>query len=67
MGHDLSSCTADVEAIPFDIDGHRGSIIDTPGFDDTYLTDTEVLRRISDWMDMTLVPNTPTASHTHLY
>jgi len=39
--------------MPFEIDGFRGSIIDTPGFDDTHLTDTEVLRLISDWMDMT--------------
>ncbi|OIW24562.1 hypothetical protein CONLIGDRAFT_691936 [Coniochaeta ligniaria NRRL 30616] len=53
VGHDLDSCTASVEAIPFNIDGFHGSIIDTPGFDDTYLTDTAVLRRISDWMDMT--------------
>lgn len=55
VGHDLDSCTANVEAIPFCIDGFHGSIIDTPGFDDTYLTDTAVLRRISDWMDMTYV------------
>ncbi|KAH8903541.1 hypothetical protein BR93DRAFT_884954 [Coniochaeta sp. PMI_546] len=53
VGHDLDSCTANVEAIPFNVDGFHGSIIDTPGFDDTYLTDTAVLRRISDWMDMT--------------
>ncbi|KAK3366765.1 hypothetical protein B0T24DRAFT_681955 [Lasiosphaeria ovina] len=42
-----------VGAIPFDINGFRGSIIDTPRFDDTHLTDTEVLRRISEWMDTT--------------
>lgn len=62
VGHDLDSCTASVEAIPFCIDGFHGSIIDTPGFDDTYLTDTAVLRRISDWMDMTYVSAFETSS-----
>ena len=60
VGHDLSSCTAEVEAMPFEVDGFRGSIIDTPGFDDTQLTDTEVLHRISNWMDLTLVPQRST-------
>ncbi|KAJ2937090.1 hypothetical protein H1R20_g13, partial [Candolleomyces eurysporus] len=30
--------------------GHRLVLVDTPGFDDTYLPDHEILRRISVWL-----------------
>ena len=52
VSDDINSCTQKIE--PFIItranDPRRIVLVDTPGFDDTYLDDTEVLRRISIWM-----------------
>ena len=31
------------------------SLIDTPGFDDTFRTDMEILRGIAEWLEETLV------------
>ena len=46
------TCTQKVE--PFIItranDPRRIVLVDTPGFDDTFLDDTEVLRRIAIWL-----------------
>ena len=39
--------------MPFDIGGFSGSIIDTPGFDDSELSDSEILKRIANWMEAT--------------
>ncbi|KAF8959524.1 P-loop containing nucleoside triphosphate hydrolase protein [Flammula alnicola] len=56
VGHGLSSCTSDVSPVII-TDGHYGQLtgrrlvmVDTPGFDDTSLSDTEILRRISVWL-----------------
>jgi len=67
VGHDLKSCTNNLQhAYINDIPkrptfkGRRIVIVDTPGFDDTYSDDGEILRRISVWLassydaDMTL-------------
>ena len=29
----------------------RITLVDTPGFDDTYISDEEILRRIVDWLE----------------
>ncbi|KAH7905317.1 hypothetical protein BJ138DRAFT_1017875 [Hygrophoropsis aurantiaca] len=55
VGHGLESCTAAIQhAIiphPSKEDPHRRVIfVDTPGFDDTYVDDSEILRRISVWL-----------------
>ena len=34
----------------FGIVGRRVVLVDTPGFDDTDLSDTEILRRIAVWL-----------------
>ena len=38
--------------IPYTISHHglRLVLVDTPGFDDTYRPDTEILRIIADWL-----------------
>ncbi|RXW12712.1 hypothetical protein EST38_g13143 [Candolleomyces aberdarensis] len=59
VGDDLVSCTSQPESIVFDcltdhwkrIKGHRIVVVDTPGFDDTYVDDFEVLKRISKWLE----------------
>jgi len=55
----LESCTAEVQiADEFDLDGRRVLLIDTPGFDDTSKSDTEVLRMIAAFLATTY-------AHTH--
>ena len=47
VGKGLQSCTNAVQAAEtFDLDGRRVVLIDTPGFNDTTQSDTEVLRVI---------------------
>ncbi|KAI0080925.1 hypothetical protein K474DRAFT_1768932 [Panus rudis PR-1116 ss-1] len=48
VGTGLLSCTQGVEVSPlFEMEGRRIILIDTPGFDDTQLSDTEILTTIS--------------------
>ncbi|KAG8800332.1 hypothetical protein FRB91_005936 [Serendipita sp. 411] len=52
VGHDIESCTADVELIKV---GHTiGSrnvvLVDTPGFDDTYRSDIDILTMIAEFL-----------------
>ncbi|KAG9711212.1 hypothetical protein KCU77_g133, partial [Aureobasidium melanogenum] len=53
VGHKSKSCTSEVNSLPFSINGFDGSIIDTPGFDDTHLSDALVLEKIANWMEFT--------------
>lgn len=51
VGHDLASCTGRVEVYPCTLpDGTRLFLVDTPGFDDTYKTDTDILREVANWL-----------------
>ncbi|CAE6462514.1 unnamed protein product [Rhizoctonia solani] len=51
IGHDLPSCTKIVQVGPiFSFDGRTIQLIDTPGFDDTTLTDTEILQQIAEFL-----------------
>ena len=50
----MESCTSDVEiAKEFTLDGRKVVLIDTPGFDDTNKSDTEVLRLIAAFLEKT--------------
>ncbi|KAF8147712.1 P-loop containing nucleoside triphosphate hydrolase protein [Crassisporium funariophilum] len=59
VGHHLTSCTAQLEygIVPCDpqrypgLAGYRVIIVDTPGFNDTYEGDAEILRRIAVWLE----------------
>ncbi|KAG6335337.1 hypothetical protein ID866_3748 [Astraeus odoratus] len=59
VGHDLTSFTTQVRAVRYPhSDGIRNIVlVDTPGFDDTYFTDTRVLRTIADWLKETYKQN----------
>lgn len=49
VGHDLDSCTSETQVSEeFVLDDRRVALIDTPGFDDTNLNDTEVLKSIAE-------------------
>ena len=60
VGGFLHSCTSQLTPIALDPgqftamhrfgDSRRLVIVDTPGFDDTYVDDVEILTRISDWL-----------------
>ena len=56
MGHGLKSCTATVQPFIVNLspdefgDPRRLVLVDTPGFDDSYEEDSEILRRISVWL-----------------
>jgi hypothetical protein len=47
VGRDLESCTTTLVDAQVFIDGYSVRLIDTPGFSDTHLSDTEVLKRIA--------------------
>ena len=47
VGHDVNSCTGEVQASqPFEIDGRKVVLIDTPGFDDSGKDATTILQTI---------------------
>ncbi|KAI0542496.1 hypothetical protein GGR58DRAFT_452595 [Xylaria digitata] len=51
IGHDLDSCTSTVTVYPYKLSLSRTVyLIDTPGFDDTSRSDTEVLDAIATWL-----------------
>ncbi|KAG8718281.1 hypothetical protein FRC09_012904 [Ceratobasidium sp. 395] len=51
VGHGAHACTQDVSRSPtFEVDGRQVVLFDTPGFDDTHLSDTEVLKRIAGFL-----------------
>ena len=56
VGHDISGCTSTIQCVIVDNfstrkhEGRRVIIVDTPGFDDTYEDDVEILRRIAVWL-----------------
>lgn len=51
---ELMACTEEVQlADEFTLDGRRVVLIDTPGFDDTTKSDTQVLRMIADFLATT--------------
>ena len=54
VGNNLESCTTDIQlADEFTLDGQRVILIDTPGFDDTLKSDTDVLKMIAAFLNTT--------------
>jgi len=51
IGHELEACTAQVAIFPATLpDGTKLWLVDTPGFDDTYRSDTDILREVAGWL-----------------
>ncbi|KAH8767855.1 hypothetical protein BGZ57DRAFT_899450 [Hyaloscypha finlandica] len=50
IGHNLHSCTMNIEKIHCKIGNHNITLVDTPGFDDTSRSDTDVLILIANWL-----------------
>ena len=51
IGHDLQACTSSVDVYVCNLYPNQTIyLVDTPGFDDTNRSDTEVLREIAGWL-----------------
>ena len=57
VGHSVNSATTDICPVVIDpipgfpgLAGHRLILVDTPGFDDTFVDDVEILKRIAKWL-----------------
>lgn len=51
IGEGLEACTAEVQrSLPFELDGKRVVLVDTPGFDDTAKSDAEILGLVVDYI-----------------
>ena len=51
VGEGLRSCTPAVQTSrSFELSGRQVTLIDTPGFDDTLKTDTEILKLIASFL-----------------
>jgi hypothetical protein len=55
VGHDLESCTSEIGIIKMTFPGYNIVFVDTPGFDDTKRSDSDILKMISDWLEITYV------------
>jgi hypothetical protein len=54
IGTNLGSCTAEVQlSNNFTLDGRRVLLVDTPGFDDTHRSDTDILKLIAAFLETT--------------
>ncbi|KAK0897901.1 hypothetical protein LTR02_010448 [Friedmanniomyces endolithicus] len=53
VGHTLLSETASIQSYSVSISGRIITLVDTPGFNDTFRSETDVLRDISDWLAST--------------
>jgi hypothetical protein len=47
--------THSISAHRLQVDNHQVVLLDTPGFDDTYRNDAEILKDIADWLAITYV------------
>ncbi|KAH6887450.1 hypothetical protein B0T10DRAFT_71258 [Thelonectria olida] len=51
VGHSLHACTTTVDVYAYELSPQQTVyLIDTPGFDDTNRSDTEVLREVASWL-----------------
>ncbi|KAI6158373.1 P-loop containing nucleoside triphosphate hydrolase protein, partial [Pisolithus thermaeus] len=68
-GHDLTSCTREVRAVRYPhTDGVRNIVlVDTPGFDDTFMTDVQILKRIAHWLNSTYKKNVKLSGLLYLH
>ncbi|QRV80137.1 50S ribosome-binding GTPase [Ceratobasidium sp. AG-Ba] len=50
VGRSLESCTREIQASSMDYKGRQVIIYDTPGFDDSQVSDTDILRQIATFL-----------------
>lgn len=72
VGHELKSCTRDVahymaRAPPtVNIGKKRLVLVDTPGFDDTFADDSEILKRVAAWLAQSYNSGAPIAGIVYM-
>ncbi|KAF3808313.1 hypothetical protein GCG54_00006934 [Colletotrichum gloeosporioides] len=66
-GHTLESCTQEIETVDFKLDGHDVTLVDTPGFDDSERSDTEILELIANWLGSSYKDNTLLSGIVYLH
>jgi hypothetical protein len=58
VGHTLESCTSEIKIVKLSVpelaDGDV-VFVDTPGFDDTHKSDSDILKMVADWLKSTYV------------
>ena len=58
VGHTLESCTSAINIVKLSVpelaDGDV-VFVDTPGFDDTHKSDSDILKMVADWLKSTYV------------
>jgi predicted GTPase len=50
VGHGLRSCTSGIQEVHCEVDGYPIILVDTPGFNDTERSDTEILTVMAEWL-----------------
>ena len=58
IGDGLQSCTSEINAVNAEIDNQQVTLVDTPGFDDTNRSDTEILKDIVNFLTVTYQSDT---------
>ncbi|KAG9074945.1 hypothetical protein FRC06_010367 [Ceratobasidium sp. 370] len=51
VGNSLESCTTDIQGSYTDYRGRRITVFDTPGFDDSRISDVQVLKKIATFLE----------------
>ncbi|KAG0125528.1 P-loop containing nucleoside triphosphate hydrolase protein [Tuber indicum] len=67
VSDDLHSCTREVQSYSFEYEGTKITLVDTPGFNDTNRSDTDVLREIADWTSATYREKRPLSGIIYLH
>jgi len=55
VGHDLESCTSEIGIVKMTYPDFNIVLVDTPGLDNTKITDSDILKIISDWLGITYI------------
>ncbi|KAG8741199.1 hypothetical protein FRC10_003193 [Ceratobasidium sp. 414] len=68
VGHGVKSCTQEVgKTSMFVVDGRPVVLVDCPGFDDTHLSDAEILKRIAGFLAFTYSNDTKVTGLLYLH
>jgi len=56
VGHSLESCTSEIKIVKLSVPEFADGdvvFVDTPGFDDTHISDTDILKMVANWLKST--------------
>ncbi|MCJ1356515.1 MAG: hypothetical protein MMC33_006510 [Icmadophila ericetorum] len=67
VGHTLEACTKEIHVATITINGQVVRFIDTPGFDDTDMKDTDILRAIGTYLSGSNIENLRLAGILYLH